>query len=110
MALADVQKIQLIAYTGVKMELLSSLQEEGLIQLEKADFGELDLRSPLPEISQIDQHLHRLKHALDYLSQWEEKGFVKRLFLPTGKDSLKHALNGEDGTSFFSSGGRSDST
>lgn len=80
MALAEVQKVQILAHTSLKMELLSSLQEEGLIQLERANFEELDISVPSHEISQMGSHLHRLSHALDYLSQWEEKGFVKKLF------------------------------
>lgn len=80
MALAEVEKIQILAHASLKMELLSSLQEEGLIQLEKANFEELDLGTSSPEISQIDYPIHRLSRALDYLSMWEEKGFVKKLF------------------------------
>ena len=80
MALAEVQKVQILAHTSLKMDLLSSLQEEGLIQLERANFEELDLRNSSPDCSQLDHRLHRLSHALDYLSSWEEKGFVKRLF------------------------------
>ena len=80
MALAEVQKVQILAYSGMKMELLSSLQEEGFIQIESANFEELGLKNSLPEVSHIDHLLHRLSHAIDYLSRWEEKGFVKKLF------------------------------
>ncbi len=80
MALAEVQKVQIIAHASVKMDLLSSLQEEGLIQLERANFEELDLGNSSPDVSRMDHRLHRLSHALNYLSSWEERGFIKRLF------------------------------
>ncbi|UCC38407.1 MAG: V-type ATP synthase subunit I [Candidatus Aminicenantes bacterium] len=80
MAIAEVQKIQILAHRAAKMEILSSIQEEGLIHLESADFDELGLNSPTPDISQLEHSLHRLSHALTYLSKWEEKGFVKRMF------------------------------
>lgn len=80
MAIAEVQKIQILAHRSAKMEILSSLQEEGSIHLESADFEELELSSTSPDISQFEHSLHRLSHALSYLSHWEEKGFVKRVF------------------------------
>lgn len=80
MAIAEVQKIQILAHRKAKMEILSSIQEEGLIHLESADFDELGLNSSTPDISQLEHPLHRISHALAYLSQWEEKGFVKRMF------------------------------
>jgi V/A-type H+-transporting ATPase subunit I len=80
MAIAEVQKVQILAHAGVKMEILSTLQEEGLVQLERANFEELELESPSPEVSHLEHRLHRLSYALSYLSQWEEKGFVKKLF------------------------------
>ena len=79
MALASVEKVQIIAHTGEKMELLSSLQESGLIQLEEANFEEFDLDSSMPEVSELEHTLYRLKHALDYFSQEEDKGFLKKL-------------------------------
>lgn len=79
MAIAKVQKVQILALAGVKMEILSSLQEEGLVQLERANFEELELESSSPEVSHLEHRLHRLFHALVYLSRWEEKGFVKKL-------------------------------
>lgn len=80
MAIAEVQKIQILAHRKAKMEILSSIQEEGLIHLESADFDELGLNSSTPDISQLEHSLHRISHALTYLSHWEEKGFVKRMF------------------------------
>ncbi len=80
MAIAEVQKVQILAHAGVKMEILSTLQEEGLIQLERANFEELDLESSFQEVSHLEHRLHRLSSALVYLSRWEEKGFMKKLF------------------------------
>jgi len=80
MAIAEVQKVQILAHAGVKMKVLSTLQEEGLVQLERANCEELDLESSLPEVSHLEHRLHRLSYALGYLSRWEEKGFVKKLF------------------------------
>lgn len=80
MSIAEVQKVQIIAHSGVKSKVLSSLQEEGLVQIEKADFEELELESSSIDMTQLEHTLYRLTHALDSLSQWEEKGFAKRLF------------------------------
>ena len=80
MAIAEVQKVQILAHAGVKMEILSTLQEEGLIQLERANFEELELESSFQEVSHLEHRLHRLSSALAYLSRWEEKGFVKKFF------------------------------
>ena len=80
MSIAEVHKVQIIAHSGVKSKVLSSLQEEGLVQIEKADFEELKLESSSIDVTQLEHTLYRLTHALDSLSQWEEKGFAKRLF------------------------------
>lgn len=79
MAIAEVQKIQILTHGASKMDILSSIQEEGLIHLERADFDELGLGFASPDISQLEHSLHRISHALTYLSRWEEKGFVKRM-------------------------------
>ena len=79
MAIAEVQKVQILAHSGLKQEFLSSLQEEGILQIEKVDSANLDLNIPSTEISHLDHLLHRLAHALEYLSQWEERGFAKKL-------------------------------
>jgi len=80
MAIAEVQKVQILAHADVKMEILSTLQEEGLVQLERANFEEFDLESSFQEVSHLERHLHRLSSALVYLSRWEKKGFVKKIF------------------------------
>jgi len=80
MALAEVQKVQIIAHLGKKMELLSSLQEAGIVQLEEVNFEEFELATSSSEVSELEHALHRMKRALEYFSQWEDKGFLKRLF------------------------------
>ncbi len=87
MSIAEVQKFQIIAHSGVKSKVLSSLQEEGLVQIEKANFEELKLESSSADVTQLEHTLYRLSRALDILSQWEEKGFAKRLL--SGKPQLK---------------------
>lgn len=79
MAIAEVQKVQIIARSRTRTELLSSLQEEGLVQLEEVDFEQLGLKNSSPETSTVEHSLHRLSHALAYLSRWEKKGFMERL-------------------------------
>jgi len=79
MAIAEIQKVQILAYSGLKQDFLSSLQEEGILQIEKADYENLGLNMPSTEVSHLDHLLHRLTNALEYLSQWEEKGFAKKL-------------------------------
>jgi V/A-type H+-transporting ATPase subunit I len=80
MALAEVQKVQIIAHLGKKMELLSSLQEAGIVQLEEVNFEEFELATGSSEVSELEHALHRIKRAIEYFSQWEDKGFLKRLF------------------------------
>jgi V/A-type H+-transporting ATPase subunit I len=82
MAIAEVKRIQILAHSSVKGDLLSSLQEEGLVQLERVDYEELGLQNFSADISQIDRQLHRLSRALEYLSHWDDAGLVKKLFSP----------------------------
>lgn len=80
MAISEIKKVQILAHASVKMDLLSFLQEEGLIQIEKTDVEELEFQRETHEISQMDHRLHSLSQALEYLSQWDEEGFAKKLF------------------------------
>jgi V/A-type H+-transporting ATPase subunit I len=79
MAIAEVEKVQILAHAGMKMEILTALQETGLVQLERANIEELDLESSLQDVSHLEHRLHRLSSALVYLSRWEEKGFLKKI-------------------------------
>lgn len=80
MSVADVQKVHIVAHSGLKKTFINSLQEEGLLQIEKADAEKLGLSTPFTEVTSIEHQLHRVTHALDYLSQWEEKGLAEKLF------------------------------
>ncbi len=93
MAIAEVQKVRILAHSGLKHNVLSSLQEEGILQIEKVDYTNLELNNPSEEISHLDHLLHRLSHALDYLSRWEEKGFTKKLI--TQKPQILSQERGE---------------
>ncbi|MFQ6037919.1 MAG: V-type ATP synthase subunit I [Candidatus Aminicenantales bacterium] len=101
MAIAPIKKVHLLAHEGLRETLLSSLQEEGLLQIEKVDAQGLDLKEPASEVSRIDHEIYRLDSALDYLSRWEDKGLLKRMFLskpplPRSKreDVLKEDFHG----------------
>jgi len=80
MSIADIQKVHIVAHSGLKKTFVNSLQEEGLLQIEKADFETLELSTPFTEVTTVEHQLHRLSHALNYLSQWEEKGLTEKLF------------------------------
>jgi V/A-type H+-transporting ATPase subunit I len=79
MGLAKVEKVQILAHASSKMRLLSALQEAGMVELADVDKEEFGLGLPLAEVSHLDQLLHRLNHGLDFLSRWEEKGFLEKL-------------------------------
>ena len=89
MAVAPVQKVQIVSFSGKKMDVLASLQEEGLIQIEDTGVEEWGLEIVSPDVSQLDHTLHRLSHALDFLSDWKEKGFGQGLFSPKPQITLK---------------------
>jgi len=88
-SVAEVQKVQLFAHAGMKMDVLAALQEEGIIQIEDMEKEELGLSSFSPEVAQIDHTLYRLSQSLDFLSEREGKGFGKGLFAPLPKLPLQ---------------------
>ena len=80
MAVADIHRVQIVAHAGCKMDLLASLQEEGLIHIESLDSEGMGLsRSPV-DVSDLDHSLHRLKNALLYLGGFEKKKMGEKLF------------------------------
>lgn len=79
MALARIKKVQVLAHTAVRSEVLSSLQEEGIIQVEHADVEDLDLRAPAPQVSDLDHRLFRLSRALDIFARWDERKLKDRV-------------------------------
>lgn len=79
MSTAEIQKIELLAHNRVKKELLSTLQEEGLVQLESS--AELDsaLEFSSADVSDFDHLIYRTSHALDVLAEWDKKSFKEKL-------------------------------
>jgi len=74
MAIAPIEKVEILAHSGIKTEFLTSLQEQGLIHIEETDLDELSLnRKREEEISDLEHDLYRLNHAIDLLSGWESK-------------------------------------
>lgn len=89
MAIAEVRKVQVLAHGSKKGEVLSSIQEQGIIHLERVDSENKELRSSSADFSQTEEKLQRVSHVLDYLSFWEEKGMVQKLFTPKPQLSKK---------------------
>jgi V/A-type H+-transporting ATPase subunit I len=79
MSLAQVDKVQILAHAPLKLVLLSALQEAGILQVEEAPREDLGLSVSAADPAELDHLLHRLKHGLDFLSRWEEKGFLDKL-------------------------------
>lgn len=79
MAIAKITKVQIIAHLGLKMEILSALQEEGLVHIEETNFEELGLSSSTPDVAELDHRLYKLAHAIYFLSQWEVRSFAEKL-------------------------------
>jgi V/A-type H+-transporting ATPase subunit I len=79
MGLAKIEKVQILAHAEVKMALLSALQEAGIVEVEEIDGEAYGLHFSTAELTDLDHLLHRLKHGLDFLSRWEEKGFVDKV-------------------------------
>ncbi len=100
MSIADVQRVHFVAHSGLKKTFLTSLQEEGLLQIEKANFANLGLSTPFAEVTHIEHQLHRLSHALDYLSRWENRGWTEKLFAqkPQVSSQEKKEILNEDFT------------
>ena len=88
MAVAEVQKVQIIGHSPIKMEFLSSLQEQGLIQIERADFDGLGLNAPNKEESKIDHRLFQLSHVIEFLSKWKERGLAEKILQEKPKLSV----------------------
>ncbi|MBN1272675.1 MAG: V-type ATP synthase subunit I [Candidatus Aminicenantes bacterium] len=79
MSTADIRRVELIAHNRVEKELLSVLQESGLIHLDSPADLEAGLETPSADVSSFDHLLHRLKRALEYLGGWEKKGFKAKM-------------------------------
>ncbi len=79
MGISRMEKVQVLAHSSVKLPLLASLQQAGIVQLEEVPRDEFGLALPDVDISSRDQLLRRLKDCLDYLSRWEKKGILGKL-------------------------------
>ena len=85
MAIAEINKVQIIGNANIKMDVFSSLQEEGIIQIEKTDFDALGLNAPSSEDSKLDHRLFQLSHTIDFLSQGEKKGLAEKILMKKPK-------------------------
>jgi V/A-type H+-transporting ATPase subunit I len=79
MGLAKVEKVEILAHASLSLTLLSALQEAAIVQIEEVDRTDTGLAAAFADISQLDHVLHRLKHGLDFLSHFEEKGFLDKI-------------------------------
>lgn len=80
MGVAEVKKIQLLAPSYFKIELLSFLQQQGHVQIEKTQIEELKLHASQPEKTEMDHRLFRLSQAVEFLGRWDEIPAMQRLF------------------------------
>jgi V/A-type H+-transporting ATPase subunit I len=81
MAIAEVRKVQIVAHGSVMMGILSSLQEEGLIHLERTSTEGPGVKPSPLEVSELEHRLHRLSSALEVLSHQVEKNIVETFFV-----------------------------
>lgn len=79
MGISRMEKVHVLALSSVKMPLLASLQQAGIVQLEEVPREDFGLSLPPFEISALDQILRRLKDSLDFLSHREKKGLLDKL-------------------------------
>ena len=68
MAVAEVEKVEILVHSSRRLKLLSAIQEAGIVQVEEAPFEDLNLDSLPPDLSRHDHALFRLKHALQVFS------------------------------------------
>lgn len=79
MAQASVKRVEIIAYSEKKEEILSLLQKNGLVQIEKASEG--DFRdSEAADVPDSEELINRLLRAIDYLERWDEEKWFNKLF------------------------------
>lgn len=74
MAVAPVEKVEILAHAGIKREFLTSLQEQGLIHITETNIDEFGLNKRREEeIADLEHTLYRLNHALELLAAWGPK-------------------------------------
>lgn len=89
MAVALIEKVHVFAHQSRKTELLSSLQEAGVVHLSEVTLEGFGSRPCPADLSDADRTLSRLQHALDVFSGWDETGGLKRLLRPKPALSMK---------------------
>jgi V/A-type H+-transporting ATPase subunit I len=93
MGISRMEKVQVLAHSSVKMPLLASLQQAGIVQLEEVPREAFGLNLPPVESTALDQLLRRLKDGLDFLSRREKKGLLDKLM--TQKPTLTQEVREE---------------
>ncbi len=96
MGISKMERVQVLAHSSVKMPLLASLQQAGIVQLEEVPRDDFGLSLPTVEISALDQLLRRLKDGLDFLSRREKRGLLDKLMTqkPTLTPEIREELRG----------------
>jgi V/A-type H+-transporting ATPase subunit I len=79
MSIARLKKVQLLAHSGAHQELLFSLQEEGLIHIERTDVEESGMDAAETEVSDLDHWIYKLDQAIDFLAPWQERTLGEKL-------------------------------
>jgi V/A-type H+-transporting ATPase subunit I len=82
MGVSEVQKLEIVAHSGIAKALLSSIQEEGAVHIEQTQTEDLGLTGPSADVSDHDHLLYRLKNALDYLADFKDEKLSQKLFGP----------------------------
>lgn len=89
MAVALIEKVYVFAHSSRKTELLSSLQEAGVVHLDEVTLEGFGPRPCPADLQDVDRTLSRLKHALDVFADWDETSGLKRLLRPKPALSMK---------------------
>ena len=79
MSIAPLKKVQLLAHSEAHEGLLASLQEEGLIHIERTDVEETGTDAAGSETSDLDHWIYKLGQAVDFLAPWQEKSLGDKL-------------------------------
>lgn len=79
MSIAPLKKVQLLAHSEAYGDLLASLQEEGLIHIERTDVDSTGLDAAAPETSDLEHWIYKLGQAIDFLSPWQERSLGEKL-------------------------------
>ncbi|MCX7973515.1 MAG: V-type ATP synthase subunit I [Candidatus Aminicenantes bacterium] len=79
MALAQVERIEIIASNSIKDDLLIELQEAGLVEIEEVS-SKLSLNPGKKPAISFEPLLFRLRQAINYLSLWRKNRLGERWF------------------------------